>query len=117
LKEFGVPRSKEIHTCLVCHNIDCKSRGSIEISEAIEQRLTAAGSPVEVKPYLCFGACEQGPNIVLYPEGTWYTEVEPGDVDAITSHILGGEPVEHLASRVDPTLRALILDILDSGVF
>ena len=112
-----MPRSPEIHSCIVCHNIDCKSRGSIEISEALERRLAAAGSSVEVKPYLCFGACEMGPNIVLYPEGTWYTEVKMDDVDAIAGHILGGEPVTHLAERVDPTLRELILDILDAGVF
>jgi (2Fe-2S) ferredoxin len=89
----------------------------MEISEEIEQRLAAAGSSVAVKPYLCFGACEMGPNIVLYPEGTWYTEVKPEDVEGIAGHILGGEQVTHLAERVDPSLRELILDILDAGIF
>ena len=60
-------RSKEIDTCLVCTNVDCASRGSKELSEQFKEQLTAAGSPVAVKPYLCFGACQDGPNIVLYP--------------------------------------------------
>ena len=109
-------RSQEIETCLVCHNIDCKIRGSIEIGEDIAQHLEAAGSTVQVKPYLCFGACQEGPNIVLYPEGTWYMGVKPEDAADIAGHIMGGAAVERLTQRVDPALRDLILEILDSGI-
>lgn len=111
-----MPRSSEIQNCLVCHNIDCKARGSVEIGDEIAERLAAAGSSVEVKPYLCFGACQEGPNIVLYPEGTWYMGAEQSDAEGIANHILGGPPVERLTSRVDPALRDLILEILDSGI-
>ncbi|MSQ23112.1 MAG: (2Fe-2S) ferredoxin domain-containing protein [Chloroflexi bacterium] len=107
-------RSPEIALCLVCHNIDCKSRGSIEVGEAIAARLAAAGSTVEVKPYICFGACTEGPNLVLYPQGTWYSGVQPSDVPEIANHILGGSPVDRLSEGVDPDLRELILEILDS---
>ena len=109
-------RSKEIKTCLVCTNVDCASRGSTVLLEEFKGRLTDAGSAVEVKPYLCFGACQEGPNIVLYPEGTWYMGVQKDDVGEIVGHMLGGEPVERLTKRVDPALRDLILEILDSGM-
>ncbi len=109
-------RSSEIKTCLVCTNVDCASRGSPALLEALKERLAAAGSAIEVKSYLCFGACQDGPNIVLYPEGTWYMGTQPADVDAITAHMLGGAPVERLTARVDPALRDLILEILDSGM-
>lgn len=109
-------RSKEIKTCLVCTNIDCGSRGSPALLEGIRERLAAAGSDVEVKSYLCFGACQDGPNIVLYPEGTWYMGTQQGDLDEIVGHILGGPPVTRLTERVDPALRDLILDILESGM-
>ena len=111
-----MPRSPEIEACLVCHNIDCKSRGSVEIGDEIAQRLSAAGSSIEVKPYLCFGACQEGPNLVLYPEGTWYMGVAQEDAAEIAEHILGGPRVERLTDRVDPSLRDLILEILDSGI-
>ena len=111
-----MPRSDEIHTCLVCHNIDCKSRGSVEIGEDIAQQLKEGASAVQVKPYLCFGACQEGPNIVLYPEGTWYMGVKQADVDDIVGHIQGGQPVDRLTERVDPALRDLILEILESGM-
>jgi (2Fe-2S) ferredoxin len=109
-------RSKEIKTCLVCTNIDCASRGSQAILEGIREGLQSAGSDVNVKAYLCFGACQDGPNMVLYPEGTWYMGVKQDDVPDIVTHILGGEPVARLTERVDPALRDLILDILESGM-
>jgi (2Fe-2S) ferredoxin len=109
-------RSKEIKTCLVCTNIDCAARGSQEILNEIQERLQGAGSDVNVKAYLCFGACQDGPNMVLYPEGTWYMGVKQDDVPEIVEHILGGEPVARLTERVDPALRDLILDILESGM-
>jgi (2Fe-2S) ferredoxin len=109
-------RSKEIRTCLVCTNIDCANRGSQTILAQLQERLQAAGSPVNVKSYLCFGACQDGPNLVLYPEGTWYMGVTESDVPDVAAHILGGEPVARLTERVDPALRDLILDILESGM-
>ena len=109
-------RNPEIHTCLVCHNVDCESRGSVPIGEEIARRLTDAGSSVQVTPYLCFGACEEGPNIVLYPQGTWYKGCQMGDAEEIVAHILGGPPVERLSDQIDPDLRDLILTILDAGI-
>ena len=109
-------RSEEIRTCLICTNIDCATRGSQAILNGIQEGLDAAESVVTVKPYLCFGACQDGPNLVLYPEGTWYMNVKVGDVPEIVEHILGGEPVARLTERVDPALRDLILDILESGM-
>ncbi|HZT08423.1 MAG TPA: (2Fe-2S) ferredoxin domain-containing protein [Chloroflexota bacterium] len=109
-------RPKEIKTCLVCTNVDCASRGSKALLDAFKEKLEAAGSDIEVKSYLCFGACQDGPNIVLYPEGTWYMGVQMSDVDEIVAHMLGGEPVTRLTERVDPGLRDLILEILESGM-
>jgi (2Fe-2S) ferredoxin len=109
-------RSKEIKNCLVCTNIDCASRGSPAILEEIKQKLADAGTGVDARSYLCFGACQDGPNIVLYPEGTWYMGVKQSDVDDIVAHILGGPTVDRLTERVDPALRDLILEILESGM-
>ncbi len=108
--------TKEIEKCLVCTNVDCAVRGSPAMLEQLKTDLEAAGSPVEVKSYLCFGACQDGPNIVLYPEGTWYMGVQAGDIPEIEQHIQGGEPVARLTERVDPNLRDLILEILASGM-
>jgi len=84
--------------------------------EQFKTKLDEAGSPIDVKSYLCFGACQDGPNIVLYPEGTWYMGVQQTDVDEIMEHMLGGEQVTRLTERVDTGLRDLILEILESGM-
>jgi (2Fe-2S) ferredoxin len=111
-----VPRTEEIDSCLVCHNVDCAAQGSVAIGEEIAERLAAAGSPVVVRPYICFGACPDAPNVMLYPEGTWYMRVGPQDAAEIVEHILGGPRVDRLTERVDPGMQRLILEIIDSGL-
>ncbi|WKY48273.1 2Fe-2S ferredoxin [Eubacteriaceae bacterium ES3] len=45
----------------------------------------------------CFGICDKGPIVVIYPEGVWYGNVSPDDVERIMDeHIEGGTPVEDL---------------------
>jgi NADH:ubiquinone oxidoreductase subunit F (NADH-binding)/(2Fe-2S) ferredoxin/NAD-dependent dihydropyrimidine dehydrogenase PreA subunit len=45
----------------------------------------------------CFGLCEAGPVVIVYPEGTFYAHVKPEDVDLIVKeHLVKGRPVKHL---------------------
>ena len=53
---------------------------------------------------------------MIYPEGTWYMGVKADDAKDIAEHILGGPVVDRLTAKVDPALRDLILEILDSGI-
>jgi (2Fe-2S) ferredoxin len=102
--------------CLVCQNIDCKSRGSEPLTAELQKRVAARGlDDVEVKPYMCFGACQEGPNIVLYPEKSWYAKVQVADLDEITEHLAGGPHVRRL-DTIDSSLKELIYQLLDTGV-
>jgi (2Fe-2S) ferredoxin len=71
---------------------------------------------VEVRSYMCFGACQEGPNIVVYPEKSWYAGVKKEDVDDIVNHLSGGPDVKRL-DKIDPSLKDLIYQLLDTGVF
>jgi len=103
--------------CLVCQNVDCKSRGSEALMKELEKKVTDKGlADVEVRPYMCFGACQEGPNIVLYPEKSWYAGVKLEDVNDILDHLAGGADVKRL-DRIDPSLKELIYQLLDTGVF
>jgi len=45
----------------------------------------------------CHGFCEQGPNVVIEPEGIFYTHVQAEDAaEIVTSHLRDGKPVERL---------------------
>ena len=83
----------------------------------MEQRVEAKGlEDVEVRSYMCFGACQEGPNVVLYPEKSWYAGVKIEDLDEIVEHIAGGPEVKRL-DNIDPSLKDLIYQLLDTGVF
>ncbi len=111
-----IPLASVTHI-LVCQNVDCKARGAEEIISALVQRLKEKGSEIVVKPYMCFGACQSGPNLVLHPDHAWYSGVTLNDIEGIVAHILGGPPVERLVDKVDPSLRELIYQLLDAGLF
>jgi (2Fe-2S) ferredoxin len=65
---------------------------------------------------MCFGACQEGPNMVVYPDKCWYASVKTEDVDDIVAHLAGGPKVERL-DKIDPSLKDLIYQLLDTGVF
>jgi len=45
----------------------------------------------------CLDRCADGPVLVVYPEGVWYTLVDAEDVEeVIQSHLIQGRPVERL---------------------
>jgi len=45
----------------------------------------------------CLDRCEEGPVLVVYPEGVWYTYVDQHDVDEIIDqHLVNGVIVKRL---------------------
>jgi (2Fe-2S) ferredoxin len=101
---------------LVCQNADCHQRGSGELLDKLTESLKHDGD-IEVKPYMCFGGCQAGPNIVLYPQKVWYSGVKPRDVQEIAAHAEGGPVVDRLTHGVDQPLKDLIYQLLDAGLF
>lgn len=78
----------------------CHTKGGVELvakfMEEIEER--DLGGEVFVNNTGCFGICEQGPVVVVYPGGVWYKGVTIDDVETIMEeHIEGGNVVARLA--------------------
>lgn len=55
------------------------------------------GGEVFVNNTGCFGICDKGPIVVVYPDNVWYGSVTPDDVEEILDeHIEGGNVVTRL---------------------
>ena len=89
---------------LICGGTGCTSSGSIKIHAAMERELAAQGLSDEIKIVQtgCFGLCANGPIMIVYPEGTFYSHVKVEDVPEIVSeHLLKGRIVDRLVHHED----------------
>ena len=84
---------------LVCGGTGCTSSGSNKIQEAFQENISAFGLENEVKLVQtgCFGLCALGPVVLVDPDGTFYSRVQPEDVkEIVEEHLLKGRVVERL---------------------
>ena len=87
---------------LICGGTGCTSSGSPELIRLFEEKIKNAGLEKEVKVVRtgCFGLCEMGPIVIVYPEGAFYSHIKPENVDEIVNeHLLKGRIVRHLLCR------------------
>ena len=86
------------HTVYVCRGTGCVSGGGDAVYEALKAELVNQGvKNTEIDFSGCHGFCQQGPNVVVEPDGIFYTHVDADDAaDIISLHIRDGKPVERL---------------------
>lgn len=95
---------------LICGGTGCMSSKSKEIKDTFENVLLNMNMKDEVGLVLtgCFGLCEKGPVVVVYPDETFYSHVTLDDVEVICQeHLHKGRPVQRLLVK-DPIDKKLI---------
>ena len=76
----------------------CGPRGGDALVTAVQRELVVRGAlDVLVTACDCLGPCFDGPNAVIYPDGTWYAGLEPADATGLVDHLVSGRP---LASKI-----------------
>lgn len=101
----------------VCLNVDCKSRGSEAVLNRLNDRVEEEGMDhVIPEPYLCFSACQHGPNLVIPSRRCWLSGVSAEDVDEVLDYLKGGPEPQRLKAKNDPKLEKFIFDIIDAGL-
>lgn len=87
---------------LVCGGTGCLSSHSKEIKEAFVENIKELGldNEIQVIQTGCFGLCERGPVVIVYPDQTFYSHVTVDDVPKICSeHLLKGRIYEPKAYK------------------
>ncbi|HEV7391954.1 MAG TPA: (2Fe-2S) ferredoxin domain-containing protein [Burkholderiales bacterium] len=79
-----------------CNDHDAQGVRDYAKSRVKELKLSGPGK-VRVNTAGCLDRCDEGPVVVVYPEGVWYTYVDRDDIDEIiTEHLQNGRIVERL---------------------
>lgn len=75
----------------ICHGKSCSEKSNPHKRKAIlKERIKELGlkGQVRVCNSSCFDLCDLSPNIMVYPKGTWYSEVGDEDFNVIMDEIL-----------------------------
>ena len=79
-----------------CADNDAAEMQAYAKERAKQLGLSGAGK-VRINKAGCLDRCDEGPCVVVYPEGVWYTYVDREDIDEIIeSHLVNGVPVARL---------------------
>jgi len=95
---------------LVCGGTGCVAGGSLAVQVRMKEELAKKGLDKEILVVQtgCHGMCELGPIVVVYPEGTFYTRVQPEDAKTIVEeHLYKGRVVEKLLYKPSEKLESV----------
>ncbi len=79
---------------LVCGGTGCTSSGCKQVGEQLNKSIEEHELTKEVLVVVtgCFGLCSLGPIMIVYPEGSFYSAVDPDKVEQIVAgHLKGNE--------------------------
>ena len=94
------------HVFFCCNQRDgvrtcCADKGASQMRDYAKAKVKSLGlsgeGKIRVNQAGCLDRCEEGPCVVVYPEGVWYTYVDRADIDEIIEqHLQNGRVVERL---------------------
>ena len=100
---------------LCCAGTGCTAGNSAKIIEALNEEISKRHLEGQVKVVKtgCFGLCQRGPIMAVYPDKVFYCHVKPEDVSRIMDeHVTQGKVCEDLQlSEENPETHEVIKDI------
>jgi len=84
----------------VCTGPTCSQAGAEETLQRLHELL--GGQPIQMTLCRCLGRCGDGPNMVVYPDGVWYSGVDSEAAERIVrDDLLPGYPIPPRAQPAD----------------
>lgn len=103
---------------LVCGGTGCTSSGSERLISIFEEEIAKNDLMEEVRVVQtgCFGLCANGPVVIVYPEGVFYSRVTADDaMEIMDEHILKGRIVTRLL--YEDSVHDDVIESLDNTEF
>lgn len=108
MRKRPLPRPKIVFVCTNCreeaaNRPSCGPRGGINLREQLKElvKQRRLRSKIRVSQSGCMDRCEDGPNIMVFPDNVWYSNVLPEDLEAILDEIAA--PFERPGAKQTPS--------------
>ena len=91
----------------------CPARGSLAVVDRLDRELQSRGltNEIQITTCGCMGLCDEGPVMVVYPDGVWYRRVQPSDVaEIVDTHMRGRGPVTRLVWNDAAAMKAISIE-------
>ena len=118
-QEFLANKSKYKYQVLVCGGSGCISSNCAAVETTVVEELKAQGIENDVQIYKtgCMGICALGPLMMVLPDRTFYTQVNPERAkEIVQSHLVNNKPIEEY-TYYDKTLSRYIPKMDDIEFF
>lgn len=96
---MGKDLTKVNKTIFMCSGFTCTKKGGEENILALRSYIKekALHEQVHTIKTLCTGQCENGPVMLVYPDGVWYKDMNESRAEnIISSHILKGQLLDNI---------------------
>ncbi|MBA7512873.1 hypothetical protein ES705_04882 [subsurface metagenome] len=103
-QEILVKRDPQKTRVSICAGTGCLALGARKVITSFKEELKKQGleDTVEIRETGCPGFCEKGTIVVIYPEGIYYLQVQPGDVPEIVEKTLVEKKIAERLLYTDP---------------
>src|SRR5436190_230435 len=89
---------------IACDDDDCREGGGgSKLLKAAREQLGKEGRGVKCSKVSCLGLCKQGPVLIVYPEGVWYSVDDRKALDKIVEKMQDGKVAKkHVLFKMPP---------------
>ena len=110
-QEILAKRDPQKTRIAICAGTGCLALGARKVITTFKEELKKWGleNEVEIRETGCPGFCEKGTIVVIYPEGIYYLQVQPGDVPEIVEKTLMEKKLVERLLYTDPVTNEIAI--------